>query len=54
MSYDSLAQAGVLGLVLSWFMFRLEGILKENTLALNALTLVINRLCSERYGETSS
>ena len=50
MSYDNLAQAGVLGVVLAWFMLRLEGILKENTLALNALTLVINKLCSDKDG----
>jgi hypothetical protein len=54
MSYDGLAQAGVLGVVLAWFMLRLEGILTQNTLALNALTMVIQKLVSDSDGKTSS
>jgi len=41
---NQLAQSGVLGAVLIWFMLRLEGILKENTKTLADLTLAITKL----------
>ncbi len=37
---------GVLGIVLAWFMFRLEKIIKNNTAATNALVARIELLCS--------
>jgi hypothetical protein len=41
---NQLAQSGVLGAVLVWFMLRLEGILKENTATLVSLTIAITKL----------
>jgi hypothetical protein len=41
---NQLAQSGVLGAVLVWFMLRLEGILKENTKTLADLTIAITKL----------
>jgi len=35
--YTQLVQTGVLGVVLAWFMLRLETILKENTKAIQEL-----------------
>ena len=49
MSVDpaSLLQFGVLGVVLAWFMFRLEGIVKSNTQALNEVKEVLSKLCQQ-------
>lgn len=41
---NGLAQSGVLGLVLAWFMLRMEGIMKENTKAINELRESISKL----------
>jgi hypothetical protein len=41
---NQLAQTGVLGAVLVWFMLRLEGILKENTVVLGQLRDAILKL----------
>lgn len=41
---NQLAQSGVLGAVLIWFMLRLEGILKDNTKTLESLTIAITKL----------
>lgn len=49
-SLDQLANTGILGAVLVWFMLRLEGILKENTMAMASLEKAITRLC-EKNGE---
>ena len=44
-SLDPIIQSGVLGAILAWFMLRLEGIIKENTKAINEMQLVIAKLC---------
>lgn len=41
---NGLAQSGVLGLVLAWFMLRMEGIMKENTKAINEMRDAIIKL----------
>jgi len=41
---NGLAQSGVLGLVLAWFMLRMEGIMKENTRTLTDLNIAITKL----------
>jgi hypothetical protein len=35
--FQQIAQTGILGIVLAWFMLRMENILKENTKAINDL-----------------
>jgi hypothetical protein len=43
--FEAFLNYGVLGVVLGWFMFRQEKILKEHTLSVNQLKEVISKLC---------
>jgi hypothetical protein len=40
---ENLTSTGILAAVLSWFMLRLETVLKENTAALNNLNLTVGK-----------
>lgn len=46
-------QTGVLGAILAWFMLRLEGIVKENTIALTQMTIAFTKLCDKLNGGQS-
>ena len=45
---NSLLNQGVVGVVLAWFMFRNEELMKKNTDAINDLRIVIEKMCNER------
>ena len=49
---NSLLNQGVVGVVLAWFMFRNEELMKKNTDAINDLRIVIEKMCNER-GESN-
>jgi len=40
-AYESLIDTGILGVVLAWFMFRMETKMKENTIAFNELVVFL-------------
>lgn len=56
--WQALYQAGVLGLVLAWFMFRLERLLERQTMTFERLTRhlirLVERLDPERAVELAS
>ena len=44
---EKIINYGALGGVVVWFMFRFEGIIRENSKALESLTVVTEKLCSK-------
>ena len=44
---DKLVEFGVLGVVVGWFMFRMEKIISDNTKAITSMTLVVQKLCDK-------
>lgn len=47
---EPLIQSGILGAILAWFMLRLEGIIKDNTAALNSMQLTMQKMCDQFQG----
>lgn len=41
--FSLLANYGAMGIVMAWFMFRMERIIKANTDAINNLTLIVGK-----------
>lgn len=42
-----ITEYGIIGVVLAWFMLRMEKIIISNTNAINSMSLVIQKLCDD-------